>query len=30
MEEYNDVTQQLADSQKSINMLLKILLGKGS
>ena len=30
MEEYNDVAQQLADSQKSINMLLKILLGKGS
>jgi hypothetical protein len=29
MEEYNDVVRQLNDNQKSINMLLKILLGKG-
>lgn len=30
LEEYNDVKQQLSSSQDSINMLLKILLGKGT
>ena len=30
LEEYNDVKQQLSSSQNSINMLLKILLGRGT